>query len=103
MVGGQRRGDNQDDKDEVPAGVADEPVEREVQVDPAPARVPGEPVVAAVKVPADVERLVHHRVERRQQRLQDEVYGPERRYQKRRALGCVNSPYWQSCVIDHTI
>ena len=43
----------------MPAGVTDEPVEREVQVDPAPARVLGEPVVAAVKVPGDVEDLVH--------------------------------------------
>ena len=36
----------------MPASVADETVEGQVQVDPAPPRVRGEPVVAAVKVPA---------------------------------------------------
>ena len=36
VVGRQRREDNEEDEDEVPTGVADEPVEREVEVDPAP-------------------------------------------------------------------
>ena len=36
----------------MPASVADETVEGQVQVDPAPPRVRGEPVVAAVEIPA---------------------------------------------------
>ena len=52
VLGGHGGEDDQEDEDEVPAGVADEAVERQVQVDPAPPRVRGEPVVAAVKVPA---------------------------------------------------
>ena len=59
MFGRQCCEDNQEDEDEVPTGVADETVEREVQVDLALPRVPGEPVVAAVEVPGDVEDLVH--------------------------------------------
>ena len=77
MVGGQCCEDNQEDEDDMPTSVADEPVKREVQVDLASACVTGKPVVTAVKVPGDVKDLVHHRVERRQQRLQDEVGEPE--------------------------